>query len=84
MQIEIGKWGNSAATRIPAELMRKAGLSVGSKVEITVKNGTLQLKPVNVKISRAERLEKLLASYKKHGPDEEIDWGADVGNETIE
>lgn len=84
MQTEISKWGNSAATRIPAELMREAGLSIGSKIDIVVENGELKLRALRPKISRTERLERLIASYKKLGPDEEIDWGPDVGNEIIE
>ncbi len=84
MQTEIGKWGNSAATRIPSKILKEAGLHVGSKIDIVVENGEVRLRAVKPKISRAERLDRLIASYKKLGPDEEIDWGPDVGNEIIE
>jgi antitoxin component of MazEF toxin-antitoxin module len=84
MQMEIGKWGNSAATRIPAELMREAGLTIGSGIDMVVEPDGLKIRPIKKKMSRAERLEWLLASYEKLGPDEEIDWGPDVGNEIIE
>jgi antitoxin MazE len=84
MQTEIGKWGNSAAMRIPAELMRQSGLSVGQKAEVVFENGCLTIKPLKPKISRAERYAKIIASVEAIGPDEEIDWGPDVGNEIVE
>ena len=84
MQVELGKWGNSVAMRIPSELLRQSGLKVGAKAEIVFEDGCLKLKPIKEKMSRAERLEMLIASYKELGPDEEVDWGLDVGNEMIE
>ena len=84
MEIEMGKWGNSAAFRVPVELMRQSGLKVGSKMEIVFEDGALKIKPLKQKITRAERLERIIASAKAIGPDEEIDWGPDVGHEIIE
>lgn len=84
MQTEIGKWGNSAAIRIPAELVRQSGLKVGSRMQIMYEDGVLKIKPLKQKISRAERLERIIASAKALGADEEIDWGPDVGNEIVE
>ena len=84
MQTEISKWGNSAATRIPAELMREAGLSIGSKIDIVVENGELKLRSTKPKISRTERLALIIASIEKYGPDEFIDPGPLVGREIIE
>lgn len=84
MQIEIGKWGNSAAMRIPAELLRATGLEVGSKMDIQMKDGSIVLTPLRKKMSRKERLEWLLADLDTYGPDKEIDWGPDVGNEIVE
>lgn len=84
MQTEISKWGNSLATRIPVEFGRQLGMSVGTKTEMIIEDGWLKMRPIKQKMSRAERLERLIASYKELGPDEEIDWGPDVGNEIIE
>jgi antitoxin component of MazEF toxin-antitoxin module len=84
MRMEIGKWGNSAATRIPAELMRELGLTIGSDIEMVIEADGLKISPVKKKMSRAERLEWLLADLDKYGPDEEINWGPDVGNEIVE
>ncbi|MDX2095376.1 MAG: AbrB/MazE/SpoVT family DNA-binding domain-containing protein [Alphaproteobacteria bacterium] len=84
MQTEIGQWGNSMALRIPAAMVREMGLKKGSKADITLENGRLIIVPSQKKISRAERLARLIASYEALGPDEEIDWGPDVGNEIVE
>ncbi len=84
MEIEFVKWGNSMAVRVPAELVHQGGLTLGSKAEITLEEGCLKVKPKNPKMSRKERLEWLLAGLENHGPDEEINWGPDQGNEIIE
>jgi antitoxin MazE len=46
MNIQIAKWGNSLALRIPAEIVRSLGLQEGSTVsaQITV-DGALSIKP---------------------------------------
>lgn len=84
MEIEMGKWGNSAAFRVPAELVRQSGMTVGSKMEIVFEDGALKIKPLKQKITRAERYARIIASIEKYGPGEEMDWGPDVGNEIIE
>jgi antitoxin component of MazEF toxin-antitoxin module len=43
--IEIGKWGNSAALRIPAKIAAKAGLRPGVRVRLTVEGDQLVLTP---------------------------------------
>jgi antitoxin MazE len=84
MQTEMSKWGNSAAFRVPAELVRQSGLKIGTKMEIIFEDGALRIKPLKPKMSRAERRAMIIASAEAIGPDEEIDWGRDVGNEMIE
>lgn len=84
MEIEMGKWGNSAAFRVPAELVRKSGLKIGSKMEIVFEDGALRIKPLKPKMSRAERYERILADLDKYGPDQFIDSGPLVGREIPE
>jgi antitoxin MazE len=46
MNIQISKWGNSLALRIPAEVVKQIHLKEGDKVEATLSmNGTLIIKP---------------------------------------
>lgn len=84
MQTEIGKWGNSMALRIPAEMVRQSGLTLGTKAEMIFEDGWIKIKPIKQKMSRAERYARIIASVEAIGPDEEIDWGPDVGNEIFE
>lgn len=85
MQTELGKWGNSIALRIPAKVVKDMGVTAGSSVEITQKGNQLILTPSKPKkISRKERLARMIADLDKYGPDELLDWGPDVGREIVE
>ena len=46
MNLQVAKWGNSLALRIPAEIVRRLGLREGATVEaqLTV-DGTLSIRP---------------------------------------
>lgn len=46
MDIQVAKWGNSLALRIPSEVVRRLGLREGATVEaqITV-DGSLSIRP---------------------------------------
>lgn len=41
----IGQWGKSLAVRLPADVVRDAGLSKGATVECAVENGTVVIQP---------------------------------------
>ncbi len=58
MRTEIKKWGNSAALRLPAATLAKAGLEVNSPVEIDAAEGKLVVSAVDVP---QYSLEELLA-----------------------
>ncbi len=48
MRLQIGKWGNSLAVRLPAALVQKATLKEGDSLEARIEaDGTLQLSPVH-------------------------------------
>ncbi|MBV6324978.1 AbrB/MazE/SpoVT family DNA-binding domain-containing protein [Duganella violaceipulchra] len=55
MLVEIQKWGNSAAVRIPAAALKETGLQIGQKLDLQTDAGQLLLVPA------AESLEDLLA-----------------------
>ena len=76
MRVEVCKWGNSAAVRVPAPALRDAGLRVGQSLELRVEDGRLVLEPA------AESLDALLAKVtpeNRHGLQLE---GPSVGAET--
>jgi antitoxin MazE len=68
MQSQINKWGNSAAVRIPANILSDSGLSVHSNINIEVKDGRIIIEPaertrksLKLPFSEASLLQKLNA-----------------------
>jgi antitoxin MazE len=55
MRVELAKWGNSAAVRVPAGALADAGLQIGQALDIRVEGRRLVLEPA------AENLEELVA-----------------------
>lgn len=55
MRVEVQKWGNSAAVRIPATALKDAGMQVGQSLELLIEGGRLVIEPAT------ESLEDLLA-----------------------
>ena len=83
MQIKIAKWGNSLAVRLPKAIAEDLGLAEGQPVDIAVDKGAVRLKPQ----SRQFRLSELIAEAQRLGPTarpDAVDWGPDVGAETID
>ena len=65
MRLQVAKWGNSLAVRLPVECIRSAGLKEGDEVEAEVTpNGEIRLMPSHVfdKSAFLERLNKLHAT----------------------
>ena len=83
MQVEVSKWGNSLALRIPTAMAKELGVASGSKAELTVRNGKLVLSPEK-KISRKERYQRLLASLEHLPKEGEVPVGGELGNEALE
>lgn len=77
MRLEIKRWGNSAALRLPARVLEQVGLGVDSSVDVKVEEGRIILAP-------AEREPDLSALVKAITPEnrhDEITFGASVGRE---
>jgi len=55
VRVQVQKWGNSAAVRVPAPALKDAGMQVGQSLELRVEGGKLVLEPAT------ESLEDLLA-----------------------
>jgi antitoxin MazE len=46
MELQVSRWGNSLALRIPVEIVRRLGLQEGSTVQVQVTvDGALTIKP---------------------------------------
>jgi len=55
VRVEVQKWGNSAAVRVPAPALKDAGMQVGQSLELRVEGGKLVME------AASESLEDLLA-----------------------
>jgi antitoxin MazE len=68
MNIQISKWGNSLAIRIPAEVVRQIHLKEGDKVEVTLSmNGTLIIKPQKLDRKTLAKMARELRDSMKMG-----------------
>jgi antitoxin MazE len=80
-QVQISKWGNSSAIRLPKAVLDELGLKPGQTVELTVKDGRGIIEPSRPK---NVTLEWILSEMKRLGPENEpelVDWGPDRGRE---
>ena len=55
MKVVVKKWGNSAAVRIPAVLMRAMQLSLDAVVDVREEGGRIVIEPVLTKAYRLDR-----------------------------
>ncbi len=79
MSIQIKKWGNSSAVRIPADVLIAAKLSLDDRVTVREEGGKIILE-AEVKKPRYT-LEELLEGVTPDMLHEETDWGPPVGKE---
>lgn len=79
MLVQLTKWGNSLALRIPAAYAKEIGATANSKAELSVEKGRLVVKPLNE--GPAYDLEELVSQITDQNRHEEIDTGPAVGRE---
>lgn len=83
MKVQIAKWGNSAAVRLPKALLEQMGVEAGSEVDMSIDNGVLTITAVE---TARPSLAELISSMDGVGPDgqaDSVDWGPDRGSELI-
>jgi len=78
MKLQIGRWGNSLAIRIPKYVVEALNLNSDDVVECSVEDGKLVVKPIQTlpELSLAE----LLAAVVEE-PEPAVDWGRPMGEE---
>lgn len=77
MTLQVQKWGNSLALRIPKQVAKEAHLKEGSEVNVTQELGKIILNPVESEVKLSELLEKV-TSENLH---DEQDFGVPQGKE---
>lgn len=97
MKVQVSKWGNSTAVRLPKAVVRQLGLTSGMTLDVSVEDGAVKLEPAAVAAGERSAVppepfpvtaEWLLAEAKRLGglanaPQDDWDWGRDMGSEII-
>jgi antitoxin MazE len=79
MKIQVQKWGNSLALRIPKSFAVESNIGQGSTVEVSLENGKIIVFPVaEPEFSLVEMLEQITPEN-LHG---EVDTGNPLGRES--
>jgi antitoxin MazE len=78
MKVQIQRWGNSLALRIPKSFAVESKIDQGSVVEVSLDQGRLVVEPVT---ELDYTLEELLAGVTKRNLHTEVDTGVAVGKE---
>ncbi|CAN5311248.1 AbrB/MazE/SpoVT family DNA-binding domain-containing protein [soil metagenome] len=79
MKVQIQKWGNSLAFRIPKSFAIESKITQGSTVEISLESGRIIVFPLAEPEFSLDDLLAKVTSDNLHG---EIDTGSSVGRET--
>lgn len=76
-RVQVVKWGNSQAVRLPKEVLQQAHLQEGDELTIRAEAGRIALESTAMEIT----LKKLVAGITPQNRHDEQDWGKRVGNE---
>ncbi len=79
MQVEIKKWGNSLAIRIPKSFANQIEINQGSIIDLFTKDGKLIIKPI--KKNKEYSLDVLLEGVSEKNIHKEIGYGEPMGDE---
>ena len=82
-QVQISKWGNSSAIRLPKAVLDELGLKPGQTVELTVQDGKGIIEPARPK---KFSLEWIISEMDRLGPEnapETVEW-APIPEEAID
>ena len=74
---QVSRWGNSLGLRLPKSVALEAQLDEGDKVEVSVDNGAIVIRPSRPRYSLA-KLVKRITPRNRHA---ESDWGSAAGHE---
>lgn len=78
MPVLVRKWGNSAAVRIPANVLSEAGLALDQPVDVREENGRIVIEAAR---QRRFHVGELLKRVRRDNLHDAIDWGPPVGRE---
>ncbi len=80
MKVQVQKWGNSLALRIPKSYAVETKIENGSTVEVAVQKGAIVVKPV---FEEKVTLDEMLAKITGENLHTEVDFGKPEGRESL-
>ena len=78
MRVIVRKWGNSAAVRIPAPVLRASRLDLDEAVDVREEAGRIVIEPVRKKTYDLGEMVKRITPKNRH---EAADFGSALGKE---
>ncbi len=78
MKIQIQKWGNSLAIRIPKSFAQETRIEQGTVVDLALEEGEIIIRPV---VEPSYSLDELLSRVTKENIHNEVDTGPTRGKE---
>lgn len=78
MRVQVRKWGNSLALRIPKAIAEDAGVRVGTVLDVAVSRGRVVATPV---APAAVKLQELLRRVTRRNIHGEVETGPPTGHE---
>jgi len=78
MSVLVKKWGNSAAVRIPANVLAEAGLEIDQPVEVREDRGRIIIEPVRTIHFELNDLLDRIRADNLHDP---VETGPPIGRE---
>ena len=79
MKTAVQRWGNSLALRIPSAYAAETRISEGTEVELTLKSGSLIIRPVQRERQSLNELLKRITPQNLH---DSVDTGDSAGRES--
>jgi len=77
MQVEVVKWGNSSAVRLPAAALKELHMALGDRLDLKIEDGKLVLERAQPEY-RLEDMVSRITTHNRHAP---VDLGAPMGRE---
>jgi len=77
VKVQVVKWGNSHAVRLPKVVLEQAQMRDGDQLEVRVEKGRIALEPASPKLT----LRDLVACITRKNLHAEQEWGKPVGRE---
>lgn len=90
MKVQVARWGNSTAVRLPRAVVKQLGLTNGMTLELTVDDGAILLSAGEAQGTVRPKpltLDWIVSEMRRLGPEQEpetLAWDGDRGAEIVD